>query len=164
MKKVLSLLLLLVCIFNLASCAVFPLYEPVDLKVVLIRHKYNIKHIVLDKQEGIIGYVHGTKKSSGDEIYYIYCENITAAKAVYGYVKTKHEAKVSALKLEIEKIEYALYATDGNTASQQGRYYEQYIEKREELKKIENYDYGHVMNVVCYGTKQAYKDIIKKEV
>ena len=162
MKKVVSLLLLLVCIFNLASCAVFPLYEPVDLKVVLILHKYDIKHINLDKEKGIIGYVHGTKKSSGDEIYYIYCENVTAAKAVYEYVKTQHKAKVSGLKLEIEKLEYALYKTEGNTASQQGRYYEQYVEKQEELAKIENYHYGHVVNVVCYGTKQAYKDIIEK--
>ena len=71
----------------------------------------------------------------------------------YGFPKQK--AKIAELKMEIEKIEYALYKSEGVSAAEKGDYYEQYILKTEELKKVQNFTCGHVMNVVWYGTKPA---------
>ena len=155
MKKIIALLMLLICAFSVTSCAVLPAYNSSDLVTILINSGYVVDDIDEKVQEGITGYIHGFNAETGDELYYIYCENVKSAKSVYDYVNSKQKAKIAELKMEIEKIEYALYKSEGVSAAEKGDYYEQYILKTEELKKVQNFTCGHVMNVVWYGTKPA---------
>ena len=110
-------------------------------------------------QEGIVGYIYGHNEETDDEIYYIYCENFFSARSVYNYVDSKQKARKAEIKMEIEKVEYALYKSEGISAAEKGDYYEKYVELTEELAEVEAYSCGYSGNVVWYGTKQAVSDI-----
>ena len=160
-RKISAFILLLACVFSVTSCAILPVYDGDDLIAILKDNGYEIDEIYENVQEGITGYIHGFNAETGDEIYYIYCENIRSGKSVYDYVNSKQKARIAELKMEIEKIEYALYKAEDVSAAEKGDYYEQYILKTEELEDVQNFTCGHAMNVVWYGTKSAVK-IIRK--
>ena len=160
-NRIIAFILLVSCLFALTSCSLLPVYNSPELVTVLERYNYEITDVDEEVQEGIVGYVYGFKESTGDEIYYIYCEDISSARSVYNYIKTTQKAKIAAIKMEIDKVEYALYKSEGVSASEKGDYYERYVELTEELEKIENYTCGHGLNLVWYGTKQAVSDIKK---
>ena len=160
-KRIIALILLVSTLFTLTSCAFVPVYNSPELVVVLEKYGYDITDVDEEVQEGIVGYLYGSKKSTGDEIYYIYCEDISSARSVYNYIKTTQKAKIAAIKMEIDKVEYALYKSEGVSASEKGDYYERYVELTEELESIESYTCGHGLNLVWYGTKQAVADIRK---
>lgn len=161
MKKIIALILLLSCAFSMASCSLVPVHDSEDLVLILEECGYKVTDVDEEVQEGIVGYIYGYNSETKDEIYYIYCENIMSAKRIYDYASSKQKAKIAELKMEIEKIEYALYKSEGISAAEKGDYYEKYVEKTEELEEVENYSYGHGFNVVWYGTKQAVADIKK---
>ena len=162
MRKIVALFMLLVCVFSVSSCAVVPAYDSNELIDILESNGYKVEKDVTEKvQEGIAGYIYATNEESGDELYYIYCDNIRSAKSIYDYVNSKQKAKIAELKMEIEKIEYALYKAEDVSAAEKGDYYEQYVLKTEELEKVQNFTCGHGLNVVWYGTKSAVMTIRK---
>ena len=147
------------CIFSLSSCAIVPVYDSIELAPMLEEAGYKVDIVMEEVQEGISGYVHAENRSTGDELYYIYCDNMTAARSVYVYIKSKNQARAAELQLEIDKIEHALYKSEGISAKEKGEYYEKLVERTEELEEVQNYKYGHALNIVWYGTKQAVSDI-----
>lgn len=161
MKRIVSLLLLLICVFNISSCAIVPVYNSPELKMILNAQGYTVEDVDLKNDDGVIGYVYASKRDTGDKLYYIYFDNMTSAKSMFDYINNKQKAKISELKMHIEKLEYALYKADDVTAAEKGDYYEQYILLTEELEKVKNYTVGRGFNVVWYGTKQAIADLRK---
>ena len=151
--------MLLVCIFSISSCAVVPAYHALDLIAILEAREYEITDVNHEVQEGITGYIYGSREDSNDEIYYIYCKNLRSAKSVYDYVNSRHKARIAELKMEIDKIEYVLHKSEGVSAAEKGDYYERLVINSEELEKIQSYSCGHGFNVVWYGTKQAIMDL-----
>lgn len=160
-KKLVALILLLSCVFSFASCSMLPIYNSPELTRILRDKGYEITDVDEEVQEGIVGYIYGYNEETDDEIYYIYCENFKSAKSIYDYISSKQKAKVAEIKMEIDKVEYALYKSEGMSASELGDYYERYIELSEELKEAEKYTSGRGFNLVWYGTKQAIADIQK---
>lgn len=158
-NKIVALILFVSCLFSLTSCSLYPIYNSSELINILKKNDYEIEDVDEEVQEGIIGYIYGSKESTGDEIYYIYCEDISSARSIYNYMKSTHKAKIADIKMQIDKVEFALYKSDGISAAEKGDYYERYIELTEELEEIEKYTYGHGLNLVWYGTKQAVADI-----
>ena len=158
-KQFVACLLLVACILSLTSCFLVPMYNSPELIEMLENKGYAITDVDEEAQEGIVGYIYGYNEETEDEIYYIYCENIFSASSVYNYVHSKQKAKKAEIKMEIEKVEYALYKAEGISAAEKGDYYERYVELTEELDEIERYSCGYSGNVVWYGTKQAVSDI-----
>ena len=161
MKKIISLLMIFVLVFSMASCALVPAYDSDVLVDILENNGYATNDVDEEVQEGITGYIYAYKEETGDEIYYIYCENVNTARTVYSYINSKRTAKINEIKMEIEKIEYALYKSEGVSAAEKGNYYEQLVLRTEELEEVQNYSCGHGLNIVWYGTKQAIRDIRK---
>ena len=162
MRKIVALFMLLVCVFSVSSCAVVPAYDSGELIEILENAGYKVeKDVTEEVQEGIVGYVYATNEETEDELYYIYCKNIKSARSIYNYVNSKQKAKIAELKMEIEKIEYALYKSEGVSAAEKGDYYEQYVLNSEELEKVQKLTCGHGLNVVWYGTKSAVMTIRK---
>ncbi len=157
--KIIALLLILVSAFSIMSCAIVPMYDSVDLIVMLKAAGYELTDVNEEVQEGIVGYVYGVREETDDEIFYIYCENSKSAKSIYNYINSRQKAKVAELKMQIEKVEYALYKSEGISAAEKGDYYERFVELSEDLEEVENYSCGHGFNVVWYGTQQAVLDI-----
>lgn len=160
-KRIVTFILSLICVFSISSCAVIPAYDSTDLVEILVDEGYEVENIDEKVYEGITGYIHGANESTGDEIYYIYCENIRSAKSVYDYVNSQQKARIAELKMEIEKIDYALNKSEGISAAEKGDYYEQYVIKTEELEEVQSFTCGHALNVVWYGTKSAVMTIRK---
>ena len=161
MKRIVALLLLVACVFSLASCAVLPIYNSTDVIYILKNAGYTITDVDESVQEGIIGYIYGNNSETGDEIYYIYCENLKSANSIYEYISSKQKAKIAEIKMKIDTVEYALYKSEGISAAEKGDYYRQYVELTEALEEIENYTCGRGFNLVWYGTKKAVSDIKK---
>ena len=161
MKKIIALILLLACALSMASCAAIQVYDSIDLLVVLQNYGYETKDVEETLEEGIAGYIYGYNSETEDEIYYIYCDTLEMAKKVYDYISTAKAAEKAELEFEIAKIEYALYSSENVNAEEKGQYYENYVKRGEELKKLEDYKCGYKLNVVWYGTKQAIADIKK---
>ena len=166
MKKIVSLILLFVCLFSLSSCAIIPAYDGVDLERILINNGYEIEDVndtehtgvagYITEHTGVAGYIYA---SNGDEeLYYIYCKDFATTKAIYKYIKGNIDIKTSDLKTQIKEVELKLEYS-GASASDKGKYYEEYILLTEELAEVQNYGCGHGLNVVWFGTKQAIKDI-----
>lgn len=160
-KKIIAMLLLVACAFSTVSCAIVPAYDSTDLLAILDAKGYSITDVNEEVQEGIVGYIYAVNPETGDEIYYVYCEDFETSRSIYNYISSNHRAKVAEIKMEIEKIEYALYKAEGVTAAEKGDYYERYVEKTEELAEVEKYVCARAINVVWYGTKQAVADIKK---
>jgi hypothetical protein len=161
MKRIVALFLLLACVFSVSSCALVPAYNSDQIQKILVDDGYTLKDVDFENDDGVVGYIYASKESTGDELYYIYFDNFRSAKTMYDYINSKKKAKVAELKMEIERLEYSLFKAEGVTAAEKGDYYEQYINKTEELEAIEKYDTGRGFNVVWYGTKQAISDIRK---
>ena len=159
MKRIIALILMLSCVLTVASCAVVPLYDSSDLVVILKENGYTVKETFKNVREGVVGYVYAHRIRTGDELYYIYCEDFASANSIYDYVNSKQKTHIAEIKMEIDQIEYALYKTEGLSAEEKGRYYQRLIEKQEELEEVKNYTCGRGLNVVWYGTKQAVLDI-----
>ena len=161
MKRIVSLLLITACVLSLASCAIIPAYDGTELVGILYDHGYEITDVDETVEEGVVGYIHGKKAETGDEIYYIYCENYSVTKSLYNYIDIKQKARIAELKYNIERVEYALYDSKDVTAEQKGDYYELYVNLTEELRAAESYKCGRGINIVWYGTKQAVSDVKK---
>ncbi len=161
MKKIVALIMLLICVFSVSSCAVVPAYNSPDLKGILEENGYEFKDEDFENEDGVTGCIYAVKESTGDELYYIYFDNFRSAKTMYNYINNKKKAEIAELKMEIERLEYSLYKAEGVTAAEKGDYYEQYIIKTEELESVQNYTVGRGFNVVWYGTNQAILDIRK---
>ena len=149
-NRIIAFILLVSCLFALTSCSVLPVYNSPELVAVLERYNYEITDVDEEVQEGIVGYVYGFKESTGDEIYYIYCEDVSSARSVYNYIKTTQKAKIAAIKMEIDKVEYALYKSEGVSASEKGDYYERYVELTEQEKKYTVWSKSKGVQVVGY--------------
>ena len=158
-KQFVACLLLIACALSLTSCFLIPMYDSPELIEILESKGYEITDVDEEVQEGIVGYIYGHNEETDDEIYYIYCENFFSARSVYNYVDSKQKARKAEIKMEIEKVEYALYKSEGISAAEKGDYYEKYVELTEELAEVEAYSCGYSGNVVWYGTKQAVSDI-----
>ena len=163
MKKIVALVLILASVLAISSChkKILPAYNSDKLITILEAHGYEIMEDVEEEQvkEGVTGYIYAVNLETGDEIYYIYCENVSSTNSLYDYIDSKQKAKISELKMEIDKIEYALYKAEDVSAAEKGDYYEQFILKSEALEEAKKYGCGRGLNVVWYGTKQAIKDI-----
>ena len=156
MKKIVSLILFFVCLFSLSSCAIIPAYDGVDLERILINNGYEIEDVNDTEHTGVAGYIYAHK--ADDELYYIYCKDFATTKAIYKYIKGNLDIKASDLTTQIKDIELKLEYSDAS-ASEKGKYYEEYILLTEELAEVQNYGCGHGLNVVWFGTRQAIKDI-----
>ena len=159
-KKITALILLFVCIFSISSCKkIVPAYNAEELETVLENQGYEIvKDVEEVVKEGVTGYLYAVNQETDDEIYYIYCEDASSARSLYNYIKSKQEAKIAELKMEIDRINFALDAEEVS-AAEKGDYYERLILRSEELEEVENYGIGRGVNIVWFGTKQAIKDI-----
>ena len=158
-KRILALVMILVSLFSLASCALFPVYNSLDLESMLQGYGYIVDTVDGNLNEGITGYVHAYKTDSDDYLYYIYCENLSTANKIYKYFKTQNEAEVAALKMKLERASYALNDATDIDGSKKLNYFEIYLDAQYELEKAENFKCGYFANVVWYGTKQAVADI-----
>ena len=156
MKKIISLILALVCLMSLSSCAIVPVYDSVDLIKILENNGYEIEDVNEPDHKGVVGYIYAHK--ADDELYYIYCKDFATTKAIYKYIKGNLDIKASDLTTQIKDIELKLEYS-GASASDKGKYYEEYILLTEELAEVQNYGCGHGLNVVWFGTKQAINDI-----
>ena len=156
MKKIISLILALVCLMSLSSCAIVPVYDSVDLIKILENNGYEIEDVNEPDHKGVVGYIYAHK--ADDELYYIYCKDFATTKAIYKYIKGNIDIKTSDLKTQIKEVELKLEYS-GASASDKGKYYEEYILLTEELAEVQNYGCGHGLNVVWFGTKQAINDI-----
>lgn len=164
MKKLLVLLLIFSLTMSLVSCAIFPVYDAIKLISILKSHGYEIlENIDSEVQDGMTGYIHAYNSDTKDEIYYMYFKNFNSANSMYNYINNKQKSKISELKMKINKLENLLYKSEGISAAEKGDYYEQYILNKEALEEAENYECGHGVNVVWYGTKKAVRDIRKGE-
>ena len=164
MKKILVLLLTVSLAFSLASCAIFPAYDANNLVSILKSNGYEIlEDVNSEVQDGMTGYIYAYNFDTKDEIYYMYFKNFNSANSMYNYINNKQKAKISELKMENNKLENLLYKSEGISAAEKGDYYEQYILNKEALEEAENYECGHGVNVVWYGTKKAVLDIRKGE-
>ena len=159
MKKIIAMLLLVACAFSTVSCAIVPAYNSDELLAILEDKGYSVTDVDVETNEGVVGYIYAVKAETGDEIYYIYCEDFASSRSLYNYIDSLQRAKIAEIKMEIEKIEYALYKAEGVTAAEKGDYYERYVMKTEELAEVERYVCARAVNVVWYGTKQAVADI-----
>lgn len=159
MKRTIALLLLVVTVFTISSCAIVPAYNYSDLEIILVDKGYTLSDKEGNAREGITGYVYGSRIETGDEIYYIYCESFGSAQSIYSYINNQRKAKISEIKMEIERVEYALNKSEGVSAAEKGDYYEEYVNLQEKLDEAERYSCGRGFNVVWYGTKQAITDI-----
>ena len=159
MKKLISIVLIMTCFLFSTSCSLVPAYDYDDVEDILEEKRYEISDIDDGSYEGMNGFIHGVKENTEDEIYYAYFKDISSAKAFYNYVNNKQKAKISELKMEIEKIDYLLHKAEGVTAAEKGKHYEKYVELSEVLDEIERYTCGRALNVVWYGTKQAIMDL-----
>ena len=160
MKRTVALILLIASIFSLASCSPLVAYNLDDVLFILEWGGYTVENVDIESEEGIVGYIYGEKSDTEDEIYFIYCDDFDSARTLYKYVKNKHKARISELEMEIEKIEFALYKSEGVSAAEKGKYYESYILKTEELERCKDYEYGRYHNVVWYGTESAIYTMI----
>lgn len=161
-KRLISLFLLLAIALSVTSCAIVPVYDGLELEAIWTKNGYTYKrNDPSSMNEGILGYYYAYNPSADDEIYYIFCDDIFSTHSIYDYIDSSRKAKIAALKMEIDQIEYALYKAEDVSPSEKGRYYEKYVIKTEELAKIQNYDCGRGLNVVWYGTKQAIADLRK---
>ncbi len=158
MKKILSIILILTCLFSLSSCAVVPAYDSDELEKILESNGYDHTINWQVDHEGVVGYVYGFKEKTGDEIYYIYCEGFSSANSIFRYLKSKRNAEISELKMEIEEIEFVLNSDDVS-ATDKGKCYAEYVILKEQLEEVQGYNCGRGYNVVWYGTKQALIDI-----
>lgn len=158
-KKIICLFLLVCCVFNLSSCSFYIVHD--DYGVVKKELK-NCGYVVEDKEapygEGLISYLYASHES-GDEIYVIYCFSRRVARSVHKYAMKMQAAKKSELQMEIKALEYSLYMAEDVNSQMKGEYYEEYLNKKEELKKHKEYGCGRYMNLVWYGTKQSVVDI-----
>ena len=160
MRKTFKLLLIVVLLLSLTSCAVIPAYDYDKIVVILENRGYTVKHIAMSGEKGIVGYYYATKEDTGDELYYIYCDKIKYAESLYEYIDSQRTAKIAELKMNIERIEKILNS-ENVTPAEKGDYYEEYVIYKEELQEVQRYDCGKGFNVVWYGTKQAILDIRK---
>lgn len=158
MKKILSIILVLICLVNLSSCFLIPAYDNNELVKILNANGYEYSTNWESDHNGVIGYIHGSKEETDDEIYYIYCEGFSSANTIYNYLKSKQNADVSELKMEIESIELVLDSDDVSPADK-GRYYEEYVILKDQLEDVQRFGCGRGLNIVWYGTKQAILDI-----
>ena len=156
MKKIISLILALVCLMSLSSCAIVPVYDSVDLIKILENNGYEIEDVNEPDHKGVVGYIYAHKVD--DELYYIYCKDFATTKAIYKYIKSDLDIKIADLKAQIKEAEWKLEHSDAS-ATEKGVYYAEHILLKEELAEVQNYGCGRGINVVWYGTKQAIKDI-----
>lgn len=158
-KKLLALVVLLTCVFSITSCAVFPAYHGDDLTAILEDLGYEVEEVTGITEEGISGCIYAKNPETGDELYYIYCEDFSSARSIRRYVNSQKKAKIAEIKMKMKKIEYKLYKDENVTAAEKGVYYEKYVLLKEELKEVRNYGCGRAVNVVWYGTNQAILDL-----
>ena len=158
-KKIVALILILTCVFSIASCNRIPAHDSDSLEEILTSCGYAFVYEHSDAREGMTGYYYAEKAETGDYLYYIYCKNIESANSIYEYEKSKNKAKIAELELEIDKVENVLYKSEGVSAEEKGKYYQKYVELSEALEVVKNYKCGRYMNVVWHGTKQAISDI-----
>lgn len=167
-KKILSILLILVCILSLASCdkeslrkssKMLFVYDGEDLAPRLRQCGYEVEVIESTAQEGLVGYIYAERPDTEDVLYYMYFVDVNSAKSMHEYIKNLYKAKISEKEFEIDKIEYVLYKSEGVSAEEKGKYYQRFIELSEELEEIKSITYGQSINIVWYGTKQAVNDM-----
>ena len=156
MKKILSIILIVVCLFSLSSCAIIPAYDGDELKRILETNGYEIEEGYDVDHQGVEGYIYAHK--ADDELYYIYCKDFATTRAIHKYIKGDLDIKIADLKIQIKEVEWKLEYSDAS-AVEKGVYYSEYILLKEELAEVQKYGYGRGINVVWYGTKQAIKDI-----
>ena len=158
MKKIIALILILTCLFSLSSCAVVPAYNYVDLVIILEKQGYETSYEGHSEYEGIDGYLYAYNSETGDELYYVYCNSFSMSNTIYEYIKSSREMDISSLKMEFIQNVYAILF-GYTTAAEKGDDFENIVHIVWNYVEIQEYGYGHVANVVWFGTKQAIKDI-----
>lgn len=159
MKRIIAFVMVLVCIFALASCSFATIkYDHQIAKSKLEKCGYSIRDYEPDYETGIIGYIHA-ENSDGEEIYLIYFSNATIARSAYKYVKKVHSANVAELQMEMKMLDYSIHEDSDIDTNEKGEYYKEYLEAEEDLKEYKQYKCGIYSNLVWYGTKKAIEDI-----
>lgn len=156
MKKILSIILIVACLFSLSSCAIIPAYDGDDLKRILRRNGYEIEEKYDVDHQGVAGYIYA--RNGSEMLYYIYCNDYFTTKTIYKGTCSELDVWVSELQIEIKEMEAKLNSPD-ISASEKGKCYERYLILKDELERAQNFGCGHGINVVWFGTKQAIKDI-----
>ncbi len=136
----------------------FPEYSQREVVDTLTRRGYVVDEVAENEYKGVMGYLHATDSDADNEVYIIYCANPKIARTIYVYIKRMHKADIAKLKMNMERIDYAINRAEDLESEAKGKYYAQYVEMEEELESYKKYRYGHYSNVVWYGTKQAIED------
>jgi hypothetical protein len=159
MKRIIAFVMVLVCIFALASCSISDIkYDHQIAKSKLQKCGYTIDSYNPDYETGIIGYIHA-ENSDGEEIYLVYCSNTAIARSTYKYVKKMHAANIAELQMEMKMLDYSIHEDSDIDTNAKGEYYKEYLEAEEDLEKYKQYECGVYSNLVWYGTKKAIEDI-----
>ena len=159
MKRIIAFVMVLVCIFVFASCSASAIkYDHQVAKSKLQKAGYNISNYEPNYESGVIGYLHATN-TQGEEIYLVYCSSTAIARSTYKYVKNLHKAKIAEIQMEMKMLDYSINEDGDVDSSTKGGYYTSYLNKEEDLDKLQQYEYGVYSNLVWYGTKQAVEDI-----
>lgn len=159
-KRIVALILFLVCIFSLAACK--PKTVDGDYSVVVDKLResgYSVIDLETPYEYEILSCLHAEADINGqhEELYVIYCANASMANKVYEYVKNKYNHEKSELEMEEKILEYAYKNADINSESKV-EHYSHYLEVKEKLKKYDRYSYGRNVNMVWYGTNKAIED------
>ena len=158
MKKIISLILILACLFSLSACAVVPAYNYGDLVRILEKKGYETSYKGYGDYAGIDGYLYAYNSKTGDELFYIYCNSLSMASTIYKYIKSDRDIEISYLKMEFMQGVYEILFSN-TTASEKGDRFEDVVHAVWDYVEVKEYTCGHALNVVWIGTRQAVRDI-----
>ncbi len=158
MKKLLVLMLAMVCVLGLVACAPAPVMDLDDASDNLEDEDYTVFYNEDgDESEGIEETLYAS--NDDDHLIIIRFKKASTAKLYYKNLKNTHNRELKSIKANIKYQENLLKNYDGDMDSDTEDYYEDSIkEKEKDIKESKEYVYGIRGKTVWYGTKDAIKD------
>ena len=157
MKKLLALLLAVVCLFACVSCTPAPKKDLAAAKSNLEAKNYVV--FLDDTTDDPTVSETLTATNVNESLYIVRYASNKLAKLALRRAEAQIDAQIEDIKLEIKSIKHIMNKFDDElTTDEMDDYKEELRELEEELEEIKNVVFGRSGKLFWYGTKQAIKD------